>query len=128
MPSTTESRTVGGTLIPTREQLHRLVDDLPTRELWAATRFLEFLRADQHRHDLPPELANAPLDDEPETPEEAAAGAEAWEDVAAGRVFSLAALLQARDFRRRVFGDQVLPDSPAELIEESRRERTDELS
>jgi len=100
MPSTTESRTVGGALIPTRKQLHRLVDDLPTRELWAATRFLEFLRADQHRHDLPPELANAPLDDEPETPEEAAAVAEAWEDVAAGRVLSHAEVLRRVQSRR----------------------------
>jgi hypothetical protein len=115
-------------LIPTRELLHRLVDDLPTRELSAAAWYLEFLRGDQHRNDLPPELANAPLDDEPETPEEAAGVADAWEDVAAGRVLSHAAVQQARDLRRRTFGDRVLPDSSAELVEESRRERTDELS
>jgi hypothetical protein len=115
-------------LIPTRKQLHRLVDDLPARELSAAARFLEFRCGVQFQDNLPSELANAPLDDEPETPEEAAAVAEAWEDVAGGRVFGLAALQFASDFRRRVFGGRALPDSSAELIEEGRRERTDELS
>ncbi len=42
--------------------------------------------------------------------------------------FTLAALQRARDFRRQVFGGLVLPDSSAEIIEEGRRERTEELS
>jgi hypothetical protein len=115
-------------LIPTREQLHRLVDDLPAREILAAARYLQFLRSCQHQESLPPELANAPLDDEPETPEEATAVADAWEDVAAGRLLSHAAIQQARDFRRRTFGNRSLPDSTADLIEEGRRERTEEVS
>ncbi len=115
-------------MITTREQLHRLVDDLPACELVAAARYLQFLQSGQQHEPLPPELANALLDDEPETPEEAAAVAEAWEDVAAGRVLSHAAIQQARDFRRRTFEDWVLSDSSAELVEEGRLERTDELS
>jgi hypothetical protein len=87
-------------LIPTREQLHRLVDDLPSRELSAAARYLQFLQSGQQHETLPPELANAPLDDEPETPEEAAAVAEAWEDVAAGRVLSHAEVLRRVQSRR----------------------------
>jgi hypothetical protein len=39
---------------------------------------------------IPPELANAPIDDEPVTPEDVAAIAEAREDVAQGRTTSLA--------------------------------------
>ncbi len=44
-----------------------------------------------------------------------------------GSGFTLAALERAREFRRRVFGGRVLPDSSAEIIEEARRERTEEL-
>ncbi len=87
-------------MIPTREQVHRLVDDLPARELSAAARYLQFLRSGQHQESLPPELANAPLDDEPETPEEAAAVAEAWEDVAVGRVLSHEEVLRRVQRRR----------------------------
>jgi hypothetical protein len=39
---------------------------------------------------IPPELANAPIDDEPVTPEDAAAIAEAREDLAQGRTTPLA--------------------------------------
>lgn len=39
---------------------------------------------------IPPELANAPLDDEPVTPEDAAAIAEAREELAEGRTTPLA--------------------------------------
>jgi hypothetical protein len=65
----------------TKEALHRLVDAIPQDGLDEARRALEpladpFLLA----------LANAPIDDEPETEEERAAIAEAYEDVAHGRV------------------------------------------
>jgi len=73
-------------VLTTREKLHDLVDKLPNSELHAAERYLEFLFRSQKT--LPQILAEAPIDDEPETPEEAAAVAEAWEDVRAGRVVS----------------------------------------
>jgi hypothetical protein len=65
----------------TKEALHRLIDAIPEWELDKARQALEpladpFLLA----------LANAPIDDEPETEEERAAVAEAREDVAQGRV------------------------------------------
>jgi len=65
----------------TRSELHRLLDAVPDDTLEAAQRALEpladpFLLA----------LANAPVDDEPETDEERVAVQEAREDIAAGRV------------------------------------------
>lgn len=64
----------------TRENLHRLVDALPDQNLLAAKEAIEpladpFLAA----------LANAPIDDEPESDEERAAVADAMEDLAHGR-------------------------------------------
>ena len=60
-----------------RQQLHTLVDELPESELYTAKRFLGYL------HDTSDPvlqaLLQAPEDDEPETPEEAAAVQEAWE-------------------------------------------------
>jgi hypothetical protein len=73
-------------MVTTREKLHQLIDQLPRQELRAAERYLEYLRDSQGA--LPSFLAEAPIDDEPETPEEAAAVAEAWEDVSAGRLVS----------------------------------------
>lgn len=65
----------------TRSDLHRLLDAVPDKTLDAARRALEpltdpFLLA----------LADAPVDDEPETDEERAAVAEARDDIAKGRV------------------------------------------
>jgi len=69
-----------------RDNLHRLVDTLPESELEHAACVLEALR----QAATPPNrsLEDAPLDDEPETPEERAAVEEARSDVAAGRVIS----------------------------------------
>jgi hypothetical protein len=72
----------------TREQLHRMIDELPECDLHMAEILIKW------RHELRDDrmlvtLATAPLDDEPETPEEVAAVAEAYEDVAAGRLYSL---------------------------------------
>jgi hypothetical protein len=69
-----------------RDNLHRLVDTLPESELVRAERVLEALR--QVAEPLYRPLEDAPLDDEPETPEERAAVEEARSDVAAGRVIS----------------------------------------
>ena len=68
---------------PTRERVHLLVDQLTERELTVAERMLTQLR---EAHDpVLRALANAPLDDEPLTPEEEAALAEGYADLAAGR-------------------------------------------
>lgn len=66
-----------------RERLHVLVDDLPDEEIGRAERVLAAL--------LEPSPARAshaqpPLDDEPETADERAAVAAAWQDVRAGRL------------------------------------------
>ena len=70
-----------------KEDLHRLVDQLPDSELHAVRRFLEFLR--QQTDPVLIALMSAPEDDEPETDEERTALAEAYADVAAGRVIPL---------------------------------------
>jgi predicted transcriptional regulator len=77
-----------------KDRLHRLVDELSEQETHTAERFLEFLR---YSHDplMRAGLA-APDDDEPETPEEAAAIEEARADMAAGRV------LPHEEVRRRL--------------------------
>lgn len=67
----------------TRDDVHRLIDNLSDDEFAQAAAALEgaidpVVRA----------LLLAPLDDEPETDEERAAVAEAWQDVAAGRLIA----------------------------------------
>jgi len=61
-----------------RENLHKLIDELPDTDLPTAERVLEALRAtaDPVRQ----ALDSAPEDDEPEADEEAAAVATAWEE------------------------------------------------
>ena len=66
----------------TKEALHRLVDKLPDAALPEAERYLATLRDDP----LALLLLTAPVDDEPETPEEAAAVQEAREAAARGEV------------------------------------------
>lgn len=67
----------------TRDEVRRLVEELPEEELHAAKRFLEFLR-DRGGDPLPRALAEAPEDDEPETEEERRAAEEAWADYLRG--------------------------------------------
>ncbi len=71
----------------TREELHQLIDTLPERGLEEARRYLEALREAQGDA-LLARLLLAPEDDEPLTAEEEAALAEAYEDIAAGRVMT----------------------------------------
>lgn len=71
-----------------KSDLYRLIDELPDSTLPEAERLLEGLRAKRDR-DLPRILAEAPWDDEPETDEEHAAIAEAYEDLRHGRVVSM---------------------------------------
>lgn len=70
----------------TKEDLCRLVDQLPDSELNAARRFLEYLR--DAADPLLRKLLEAPEDDEELTDEDLAALAEAEEDFKVGRVFS----------------------------------------
>ena len=71
----------------TREELYRLIDDLPENELLTARRFLQFLH--RVRGDpLVRALLEAPWDDEPETSEEVMAVQQAREQRARGEVVS----------------------------------------
>ncbi|MBM3933146.1 MAG: hypothetical protein FJ319_02400 [SAR202 cluster bacterium] len=67
----------------TKEQLHRLIDELPDSELLSAARYLKSLR-DQGDPFLRA-LLNAPIDDEPETEEEREGVAEAWQEYLDGK-------------------------------------------
>lgn len=66
-----------------REDLHHLVDRLPESELERARRVLEYLE-ERATDPLLRALAEAPEDDEEETPEEAAAVEEAGQEMARG--------------------------------------------
>ena len=70
-----------------KEELHRLVDELPESESHAAKRYLEYLC--NMGDPVLRAMLEAPEDDEPETEEERAAVAEAYEDLAAGRIVPL---------------------------------------
>lgn len=72
----------------TREALHRLIDAVPESEL-ESVRFLLEQRHRLHRDPFLLAPATAPDDDEPETPEEAAAVAEARKAIARGEVVTL---------------------------------------
>ncbi len=70
----------------TREELHRLIDELPDREIHAARRFLEYMR---HMGDpVLRSLMEAPDDAEPTTPEEDARANEAWQEYLRGEAVS----------------------------------------
>jgi Ran GTPase-activating protein (RanGAP) involved in mRNA processing and transport len=71
-----------------REELRRLVDELPENELNAARRYLEFIR-DVGKDPVRFALENATLDDEPETDEERERAKRADEDFMAGRTTSM---------------------------------------
>jgi hypothetical protein len=78
--------------MPTRDTLHRLIDELPESELMAAERFLCYLRATTDP--VLRALLEAPLDDEPETEGERRAVQEAREELARGEVRTLAEIDQ----------------------------------
>lgn len=73
--------------MPTRDSLHRLIDELPESELAAAERFLRYLHATADP--VLRALLEAPPDDEPETGEERRLVQEAREDLARGEVRTL---------------------------------------
>jgi predicted transcriptional regulator len=94
MANTAEKTEIADTL---RARIQRVVDDLPLEELYAIERYVSYLRDFAHEPALRAYI-EAPLDDEPETPEEQAAVEEALEDVRAGRVVS------HEEARQRLFG------------------------
>ncbi len=65
-----------------KDELHRLVDELPQKELYGAKRFLEYLR--NMGDPLLQALMEAPEDDEPTTPEEDKGADEAWQEYLRG--------------------------------------------
>jgi len=76
-----------------RERIHRLVDELPDEELHAALRYLEYLR-DMARDPVLRAFLEAPLDDEPLTPEDEAAIREGREELARGEGIPLEELVE----------------------------------
>ena len=70
----------------TRDALHRLVDELPKRELSAAWRYLEYLR--NMGDPVLRAFLEAPEDDEPETEEERVSADEAWQEYQRGEAIS----------------------------------------
>ncbi len=79
-----------------KEQLRERVERLTEEEAAAALRLL-----DQRTDDLTGMLDEAPLDDEPTTPDEDAAVQEALEAVARGETISLEELRAELDAERR---------------------------
>ena len=71
----------------TKADLHRLVDTLPESEVPVARRVLEVLSATA-QGEVMYSLEDAPLDDEPTSPEEDAAAAEAWAEYQRGEALS----------------------------------------
>ena len=70
----------------TKETLHRLVDELPDRELEAAKRILEYLR--NMTDPVLKSLMEAPLDDEPTSIEEDEGVEVAWQEYLSGKAIS----------------------------------------
>lgn len=70
-----------------REDLHRIIDEIPEGELAGVHRYLRYVR-DVGQDPVRRALDNAPLDDEPETEEEKMAVEEAKADFKAGRTMS----------------------------------------
>ena len=75
-----------------RDSLHRLVDDLPETEILRAERLLEVLKEAVETPSYT--LENAPESEEAETPQEAAAVAEAWREHREGKSLSTEELKQ----------------------------------
>ena len=73
----------------TKERIHQLVEDLPQSELETAKRVLEGLSALSLSNRIVEALADAPVDDESVSDEEAQAIEEGERDIDAGRVVSV---------------------------------------
>jgi hypothetical protein len=66
-----------------KEEIHRLVDELPESRLPALLRHIELVRMAE-TDPVVRALMNAPIDDEPYTDEERAEDAEAWQEYLRG--------------------------------------------
>ena len=66
-----------------KDDLHRLVDELPEEELHGAKRYLEYLR--NMGDPVLRALREAPIDDEPSSPEEDKLVDEAWQEYLQGK-------------------------------------------
>jgi predicted transcriptional regulator len=73
----------------TKERIHRMVDDLPESELDTVERVLEGLSALSLSDPVAEALANATVDDESVTDEEAQAIEEGERDIAEGRILNV---------------------------------------
>ena len=72
-----------------REDIHRLVDQLPNKELHGVKRFLAYLKITEDPLTQTQKLREAPYDDEPLTREEESAIDEARDDLRSGRVLTM---------------------------------------
>jgi len=86
-----------------RDNLHRLIDELPEEDLSTAERVLQGLHASDRPH-VPPD--QAPVDDEPDDDDFDGGLTEARADIEAGRVVS------HEEVKRR--WDSKAPKAPAE--------------
>jgi hypothetical protein len=73
-----------------KQELHLLVDQLPTEQVAAALQYMRYLRIDP----VVLSLLNAPADDEPYTAEQRASDAEAVASIASGDAVSRAEMLR----------------------------------
>ena len=74
-------------MVVTKQDLHQLIEEIPEEELQAAAKYLTRLR-DLANDPVYQAFMNAPLDDEPVTPEERRLIDEAKAEVARGEVVS----------------------------------------
>ena len=74
-------------MVVTKQDLHQLIDEIPEQEHQAAANYLQRLR-DLANDPVYQAFMNAPLDDEPVTPEERRLIDEAKAEVARGEVVS----------------------------------------
>ncbi|WP_040289005.1 hypothetical protein [Alicyclobacillus hesperidum] len=70
-----------------RDELHRLIDQLPDSEVTPALRYLRYLR-DLGEDPLMKQLSKAPLDDEPESPGEREGADQARQEMQQGQLFT----------------------------------------
>jgi predicted transcriptional regulator len=86
-------------MVVTKQDLHRLIDEIPEYEHNAVADYLKRLRDLAHDADYQT-IMSAPLDDEPLTPEDLAAIEEGESDIREGRVVSW------EEVKKELFGDE----------------------
>ncbi|MEZ4572849.1 MAG: hypothetical protein R2849_21525 [Thermomicrobiales bacterium] len=89
----------GPNMVVTKQDLHRLIDEIPEEEHQAAAKYLTRVRdfADDPVYQA---FMNAPIDDEPLTDEDLAAIEEAEAEIARGETYSLEDIQRDIDERR----------------------------